>query len=79
MNSILHKLKKCNTSFDWLVMVPPEIIIQGYKTRKVRYSETEILACENGSSVISMEDFAYALVNEITHNKHNGTLIHTAY
>ena len=77
MTTIYNRLKEWHTTFDWLFMVPPEIIIKGFRTKQIRYSETEILASENGFSIISMEDFAYALRKEISLNSYKNTLIHT--
>ena len=79
LETIYLQLKRSKRSFDWLFMVPPEVMVHGEKTKQIRYSNKEILCQSSGYSIISMEDFAYALVNELEEGKFHEQHLHTAY
>lgn len=55
---------------DWTYFSPAGVIQPGERTGKFRLDTTNVVADEKGSSTISAEDYAIALVDELEQPKH---------
>ena len=60
--------KAINT--NWTYLSPPAILIPGIRTGNYRLGLNELVVDNDGTSQISMEDFAVALIDEIQKPKH---------
>jgi putative NADH-flavin reductase len=59
-------------SLQWAVLCPPMEIVPGARTGKFRLGLDDLLVAADGSSRISLEDYAMAMVDEVEHPKHTG-------
>ena len=53
------------SSIDWTYLSPQAVFAPGERTGKFRLGQDELLVAPDGSSSISMEDYAIALVDEM--------------
>ena len=62
-----HALENYRAADDikWTVVSPPKSIFAGERTEEFRLGENEMIVDDNGESVISQEDFAVAIIDEI--------------
>ena len=65
----LQLLQK-ETSLNWTMLSPSAVIAPGQRTGSFRTSLDQLLTAADGSSTISVEDFALALVNELEQPAH---------
>ena len=61
---------KAEADFDWTFLSPSAEIFPGERTGRFRLGGDEVLFAEDGTSRISAEDYAVALVDEIETPKH---------
>jgi len=65
----LQLLQK-ESSLNWTMLSPSAVIAPGQRTGSFRTSHDQLLTAADGSSTISVEDFALALVNELEQPAH---------
>ncbi len=61
---------KADATADWTYASPPAILLPGDRTGRYKSGADELLVDVNGSSRISMEDFAVAMLDEAEAPKH---------
>ncbi|MFE9577994.1 NAD(P)-dependent oxidoreductase [Nocardia sp. NPDC006044] len=66
-------LCRAETVTDWTYLSPPAELVPGERTGTYRRGVDELLIRADGSSGISMEDFAVALLDEAEHPVHRRT------
>jgi len=74
-----HQLCRQNESVDWSYLSPPALIVPGERTGQFRTGTDELLVDEQGTSTISLEDFAIALLDEAQHPKNSRKRFTVAY
>jgi len=75
-------LLKTEKSLDWLYLCPAFEMHPGIdigRTEKYRYGTMNPVYDENGRSSISVEDLAFAVVDEISEKKYNQTMFTVGY
>ncbi len=55
---------------DWTYLCPPAILASGERTGRYRMGKDALLVGPDGTSAISMEDFAVALIDEAETRQH---------
>jgi len=63
MKAVYEALKE--SALDWTFFAPASLIQPGARTGKFRLGKDVLITAENGSSTISAEDYAVALVDEL--------------
>lgn len=58
-------------ALDWTFLSPSALFEPGQRTGRFRIGKDSLLVDANGSSAISMEDYAIALVDELEQAKHS--------
>lgn len=58
-------------ALDWTFLSPAALFEPGQRTGRFRIGKDSLLVDANGSSAISMEDYAIALVDELEQPKHS--------
>lgn len=66
----LEVLRASDSSLNWTTLSPAGMFAPGERTGKFRLDKENLVADESGNSVISMEDYAIALVDEIERPQH---------
>jgi uncharacterized protein len=64
---------------DWTFLSPAVVIQPGERTGRYRTTLDQLLADESGNSVISYEDFAVAILDELENPRHVGRRFGVAY
>lgn len=64
---------------DWTFVSPAIVIQPGERTGQYRTTLDQLLTDEQGNSVISYDDFAVALLDELEHPRHAGRRFGVAY
>ena len=64
---------------DWAYLSPPAMLVPGVRTGQYRLGSDELLYDKDGSSKISMEDFAVVLLDEGETPKHHKVRFTAAY
>ena len=59
------------TALDWTFLSPSALFEPGQRTGRFRIGKDSLLVDANGSSAISMEDYAIALVDELEKPQHS--------
>lgn len=59
-----------SSNINWTYFSPPASIASGERTGKFRLGTDELIKAADGSSRVSFEDYAVALVNELEHPAH---------
>jgi uncharacterized protein len=72
-------LYRAETDVDWAYLSPPAVLEPGPRTGAYRLGADELLVDAAGSSAISMEDLAVALVDEAEIPKHHRTRFTVGY
>ena len=75
----LHVYRAEGEGLDWTFLSPAVVIQPGERTGKYRTTVDQLLADEQGNSVISYEDYAVALLDEIERPQHAGRRFGVAY
>ncbi|HLK49805.1 MAG TPA: NAD(P)H-binding protein [Bryobacteraceae bacterium] len=68
--AVVKELLRAQPGLDWTVLCPPMLIRPGPRTGKFRLGLDDLLVAADGSSRISVEDFAAAFVDELENPKH---------
>jgi putative NADH-flavin reductase len=68
-----------NSGLNWTSFSPAAFIQPGERTGKFRLGEDDMVVDETGTSRISAEDFAVALVDELEHPQHIGSRFTIGY
>jgi len=64
---------------DWTFISPAIVIQPGERTGRYRTTSDQVLADESGNSIISYEDYAVALLDELENPRHVGARFGVAY
>ena len=75
--AVVKELLRENPDLDWTVLCPSLMIVPGERTGKFRLGHDDLLTAADGSSRISVEDFAVAFVDELetpTHTRQRFTV-----
>ncbi|CAM8672909.1 MAG: NAD(P)H-binding protein [Sphingobium sp.] len=67
----LYYLLKPETELDWVVVAPSSLLRPSALTRQFRYGKDDLLYDADGISHISLEDYAYAMIEEAVDPKHH--------
>jgi len=67
----LYYMLKPETELDWVVVAPSSLLRPSALTKQFRYGKDELLYDKDGKSHISLEDYAYAMVEEAVDPKHH--------
>ncbi|WP_219413055.1 NAD(P)-dependent oxidoreductase [Pseudonocardia nigra] len=70
---------RAETAVDWTYLSPPALLEPGERTGRYRLGTDELLVDAEGSSAISVEDLAVALVDEAEQARHRRTRFTVAY
>ncbi len=73
------ELVKASTEVDWTYVSPPDLLEPGPRTGNYRLGTDELVVAADGTSAISMEDFAIALVDEAERAQHRGRRFTVGY
>jgi len=75
----LSAFRGASSTLSWLFVSPAAIIEPGIKTGKYRRTDDKLLVDTQGDSKISVEDYAFALMDELEANTINNARIGFAY
>ena len=73
------KLLKQEPTLDWTFVSPAALIEHGERTTQFRIGGDRLLTDADGSSRITFEDYAIAMVDELESHAHSRTRISVAY
>jgi uncharacterized protein len=74
-----YYLLKPEAELDWLYISPSVVIAPGERTGKFRIGTDRVLYGPDGSSKISLEDYAVALIDELERPQHHRERITVGY
>lgn len=77
--AVVKELLREQNDLDWTVLCPPMLIRAGQRTGKFRVGADDLLTAVDGSSRISVEDFAVAFVDEMETPRHSRRRFTVAY
>ena len=77
--AVVKDLLKHEHDLEWTVLSPPMVIAPGERTGKFRLGLDDLLVAADGSSKISLEDFAMAMIDELERPTHTGHRFTIAY
>ncbi|MFF1820010.1 NAD(P)-dependent oxidoreductase [Kribbella sp. NPDC058245] len=72
-------LVRTATDVDWTYVSPPALLEPGIRTGNYRLGTDELVVAADGTSSLSMEDFAMALVDEAERAQHRGRRFTVGY
>jgi uncharacterized protein len=75
----LDVYRSAETPVEWTYVSPGALLAPGERTGSYRTGGERLLVGEDGSSAISMEDFAIALLDEVENPKHPNERFTAAY
>lgn len=67
----LYYLLKEEQELDWVFLAPSEWLRPGERTGRFRVGQNHLLIDETGTSAISLEDYAVAMVQELVEPRHH--------
>lgn len=70
--AVVKELLEEEHDFDWTVLCPSTMIVPGERTGKFRLDFDDLIVMADGTSKISVEDYALAFVNELEHPMYTG-------
>lgn len=70
--AVIKDLLEEEHDFDWTVVCPSTMITPGERTGKFRLDFDDLIVMADGTSKISVEDFALAFVNELENPQYTG-------
>lgn len=70
--AVVKELLQEEHDFDWTVLCPSTMIVPGERTGKFRLDFDDLIVMPDGTSKISVEDYALAFVNELEHPMYTG-------
>ena len=68
--AVIKELLMREAELEWTVLCPPMSIEPGQRTGRFRLGLDDLLVAADGSSSISLEDFAMAVIDELENPKH---------
>lgn len=68
-----HEVCRADAGAAWTYLSPPALLQPGRRTGSYRLGRDELLVGTDGRSAISIEDFAFALLDEAEHPRHPRT------
>ena len=77
--AVVKELLKHTPGLDWTVLCPSTSITPGVRTGKFRLGLDDLLIEADGSSSISVEDYAMAMVDELESPRHTGRRFTVGY
>jgi putative NADH-flavin reductase len=77
--AVTKDLLREETGIDWTILCPPTMIVPGKRTGKFRLGLDDLLVAPDGSSSISLEDFAMAVINELENPQNTGRRFTVGY
>ena len=77
--AVIKDLLREETEIDWTILCPPTMIVPGKRTGKFRLGLDDLLIAPDGSSSISLEDFAMAAIDELENPQHTGRRFTVGY
>ncbi|WP_399925799.1 NAD(P)-dependent oxidoreductase [Streptomyces kanamyceticus] len=78
-NAQYEALRTANTAVDWTYFSPAALFEPGTRTGRFRLGKDELLVAPDGTSSLSMEDAAIALLNEAEHPEHHRSRFTAGY
>ena len=75
----IKDLLRGEKDLDWTFLCPSNTIAPGERTGKFRLGDDQLLVGADGSSRISVEDYAVAMIDELEHPKHSGRRFTVGY
>ena len=73
------RLLQGEAALNWTVVSPSAVIASGQRTGSYRTSPDRLLVGADGSSTISVEDFAVAVIDELENPAHEGARFTAGY
>jgi len=70
--AVIKELLQEENEFDWTVLCPSTMIVPGERTGKFRLDFDDLIVMADGTSKISVEDFALAFVDEMEIPRYTG-------
>jgi len=70
--AVIKELLEEEHDFDWTVLSPSTMIVPGERTGKFRLDFDDLIVMADGTSKISVEDYAVAFVNELENPQYTG-------
>lgn len=77
--AVVKELLHHEHDLDWTVLSPPMAIAPGERTGKFRLGSDDLLVMPDGSSKISLEDYAVAMIDELEQPRHVGCRFTVGY
>jgi putative NADH-flavin reductase len=77
--AVVKELLKHEHDGDWTVLSPPMSIAPGERTGKFRLGLDDLLVMADGSSKVSVEDYAMAMIDELEQPQHTGRRFTVGY
>jgi putative NADH-flavin reductase len=77
--AVVKELLHHQQDVDWTVLSPPMSIAPGERTGKFRLGLDDLLVMPDGSSKISLEDYAVAMIDELEQPRHTGRRFTVGY
>ena len=77
--AVVKEILRGQTDVEWTVLCPPMSIEPGGRTGQFRLGGDDLMAAADGSSRISAEDYAVAMVDELEQPRHSGHRFTLAY
>jgi uncharacterized protein len=77
--AVIKDLLMKETEINWTLLCPPTMIVPGKRTGKFRLGLDDLLIAPDGTSSISLEDFAMALIDELEAPQHTGRRFTVGY
>jgi len=77
--AVIKDILRGETGIEWTVVCPSTMIMPGARTGKFRLGLDDLLVALDGSSSISLEDFAMAVIDELENPRHTGRRFTVGY
>jgi putative NADH-flavin reductase len=76
---VVKELLHHEHDLDWTVLSPSMSIAPGERTGKFRLGLDDLLVMPDGSSKVSVEDYAAAMIDELEQPRHTGRRFTVGY
>jgi putative NADH-flavin reductase len=70
--AVIKELLEEEHDFDWTVLCPSTMVVPGERTGKFRLDFDDLIVMLDGTSKISVEDYAVAFMNELDNPQYTG-------
>jgi len=77
--AMIKDILREETGIEWTILCPSTMIMPGARTGKFRLGLDDLLVAPDGSSSISLEDFALAVIDELENPRHTGRRFTVGY